>query len=166
MINLFGFGSARRPVADSKIGLVAPVRGVLFPLEEFPDPVFSQGVLGFGYAVHTDDDVVVSPVKGQIFQMFPTAHAFSVRTPEGVDVLVHIGVDTVGLKGNGFRPLKIQGNYVEQGEPVVELENMTALRSALPCLDTAVVVTHSAGLQHGPPRFDAAFGEVVLEMSP
>lgn len=166
MIDLFGFGKAKRVAATSNLSLVAPVRGELFPLEQIPDPVFSHGTLGFGFAVRTADEIVVSPVSGQIFQMLPAGHAFSVRTPEGVDVLVHIGLDTVGLKGNGFLPLKIQGNYVEQGEPVVQLENISALQSALTCLDTIVVVTNSAGLRHSTPRFDATFGETVIEMMP
>ena len=164
MIDLFGFGKTKRPTVGAKLGVGAPVRGVVFPLEQVPDPVFSRGVLGFGFAVHTADEVIVAPVSGQIFQMLPSCHAFSIRTPEGVEVLVHIGLDTVNLKGNGFRALRVQGNFVQRGEAVVQLENAAAIRAAVECLDTMVVVTNSAGITHTDPRFDAVFGEDVLEM--
>ncbi|MDO5076089.1 glucose PTS transporter subunit IIA [Corynebacterium sp.] len=164
MISLFGFGKRRRLAAGNRLGIQAPVRGELFPLEQVPDPVFSRRILGFGFAVHTADDVIVAPVTGQIFQMLPSCHAFSIRTPEGVEILVHIGVDTVNLKGNGFRALRIQGDYVDRGEGVVQLENAAAIRSAVDCLDTMVLVTNAAGMTHNEPRFDAAFGENVLEL--
>lgn len=65
MIDLFGFGKTKRPTAGTKLGVGAPVRGAVFPLEQVPDPVFSRGMLGFGFAVRTADEVIVAPVSGR-----------------------------------------------------------------------------------------------------
>lgn len=130
---MFGFKKASQ--------VVAPVEGTIIPLSEVPDPVFAQGMLGEGFAVETAGDIVRSPVDGEIIVLFPTAHAFAVRTPKGEEVLVHIGVDTVSLKGEGFHALAAQGDQVKAGTPVVQLTDLEALAEKVPSLVTIVVST-------------------------
>ena len=84
--------------------LRAPLSGVIYPLERVPDPVFAQKLMGDGLAIDPIDGTLRAPCAGEIVQLHPAAHALTLRTPEGVEVLLHIGIDTVTLKGAGFTP--------------------------------------------------------------
>jgi sugar PTS system EIIA component len=99
--------------------VLAPVKGRAVPMEQVPDPVFAQLMTGPGAAVDPAREVldVVAPVSGKLFKLYP--HAFVVLTPDGVAVLVHLGIDTVQLKGEGFRLLASEGERVRAGQPVV-----------------------------------------------
>ncbi|WP_137664344.1 PTS sugar transporter subunit IIA [Enterococcus hulanensis] len=82
--------------------LVSPVEGQLIPLSEVSDPVFSEGMMGPGFAVEPMADELYSPVTGIITSIFPTKHAICIKRADGKEVLIHIGIDTVELKGEGF----------------------------------------------------------------
>ena len=86
----------------SKTPVLAPVEGRAVPLEDVPDPVFSQGMVGYGAAIDPPRRVIdaVAPVSGKILKLLP--HAYIVMTPDNVGILVHLGLDTVQLKGEGF----------------------------------------------------------------
>ena len=115
---MFGFGkkkeAAEQPAAEI---YVAPVSGEYLPLAEVSDPVFSQGVMGDGYAVDPTDGVICAPVSGEIALIQDTLHAFMIRTPNGGEVLVHIGIDTVDLGGEGFEGLAKVADKVDAGDP-------------------------------------------------
>src|SRR5690242_10264875 len=99
--------------------VLAPVGGRAVPLQDVPDPVFSQGMVGFGAAVDPPRGVVeaVAPVSGKILKLMP--HAYIVMTPDNVGVLVHLGLDTVGLKGEGFTAHVSQGDEVAAGQLII-----------------------------------------------
>ena len=99
--------------------VLAPVPGRAVPLAEVPDPVFSQGMVGYGAAVDPPRTAVdaVAPVSGKIVQLLP--HAYVIMTPDNVGVLVHLGLDTVQLNGEGFTAHVAQGDTVEAGQPVI-----------------------------------------------
>jgi PTS system glucose-specific IIA component len=99
--------------------VLAPVQGHALPLSEVPDPVFSQGMVGYGAAVDPPRQVVdaIAPVSGKIIKLLP--HAYVIMTAEGVGVLVHLGLDTVGLNGAGFTTHVAQGDTVSAGQPVI-----------------------------------------------
>ena len=99
--------------------VLAPVEGRALPLSEVPDPVFSQGMVGHGAAVEPPQQVVdaVAPVSGKILKLLP--HAYVIMTPDNVGVLVHLGLDTVQLNGEGFTAHVAQGDTVEAGQPVI-----------------------------------------------
>ncbi|MCI5825982.1 MAG: PTS glucose transporter subunit IIA [Arcanobacterium sp.] len=122
---MFGFGK-------KKESFIAPLAGTVVPVTEVPDPVFSGKMLGDGYAVIPSDDAaqitVVAPAAGTLVQVFKTGHAFSMKTTDGVEVLVHIGLDTVGLKGTGFTVLQESGE-VTAGAPIVEVD-LSVVRAA------------------------------------
>jgi sugar PTS system EIIA component len=103
----------------STTSVLAPVGGRAIPLQDVPDPVFSQGMVGFGAAVDPPRGVVeaVAPVSGKILKLMP--HAYIVMTPDNVGVLVHLGLDTVGLKGEGFTAHVSQGDEVTAGQLVI-----------------------------------------------
>ena len=123
-----------KPSEDSlpseKIGtdveLRAPFEGTVVPLSEVPDESFAQGMVGEGFAViPTEIDAfdVCAPVDGTITMVFKTGHAFGMRTEEGLDLLIHIGIDTVELKGEGFTKLAAKGDVVRAGTPIIAVES-------------------------------------------
>lgn len=99
--------------------VLAPVPGRALPLAEVPDPVFSQGMVGYGAAVDPPRTVVdaVAPVSGKLLKLMP--HAYVVMTPDNVGVLVHLGLDTVALKGDGFTTHVRQGDDVTAGQVII-----------------------------------------------
>lgn len=115
--------------AYSDTDVVALGNGVFCPPEEIADPVFSGEVLGQTVAFKLDDGVVVSPVNGTIEMIYPTGHAFGVKMKDQTGLLIHIGIDTVNMDGNGFKTLVKEGDIVKAGQPVVKV-NLDAVRSA------------------------------------
>ena len=103
----------------SSTPVLAPVPGRALPLSEVPDPVFSQGMVGYGAAVDPPRQVVdaIAPVSGKILKLLP--HAYVIMTAEGLGVLVHLGLDTVGLDGAGFTTHVAQGDAVIAGQPII-----------------------------------------------
>jgi glucose-specific phosphotransferase system IIA component len=99
--------------------VLAPVAGRAVPLQDVPDPVFSQGMVGYGAAVDPPRGVIeaVAPVSGKILKLLP--HAYIVMTPDNVGVLVHLGIDTVRLNGDGFTTHVSQGDEVSAGQLVI-----------------------------------------------
>ena len=103
----------------SSTPVLAPVPGRALPLSEVPDPVFSQGMVGYGAAVDPPRQVVdaIAPVSGKILKLLP--HAYVIMTAEGLGVLVHLGLDTVGLDGAGFTTHVAQGDAVTAGQAII-----------------------------------------------
>ncbi|MEU4835305.1 PTS glucose transporter subunit IIA [Streptosporangium sp. NPDC023615] len=99
--------------------VLAPVTGVAVRLGAVPDPVFSEGLVGPGMAIEPDraSGTAVAPIAGTIVKLHP--HAFVVVGDDGRGVLVHLGIDTVQLRGEGFEPLAVEGDRVSAGQPVV-----------------------------------------------
>ncbi len=103
----------------SKTPVLAPVEGRAVPLQEVPDPVFSQGMVGYGAAIDPPRGVIdaVAPVGGKILKLLP--HAYVIMTPDNVGILVHLGLDTVQLKGEGFTTHVAEGDSVTAGQVVI-----------------------------------------------
>ena len=99
--------------------IVSPVDGDIVPLESVPDEVFSAKLAGDGLAIVPRSNTFVAPVAGVISKIFSTNHAFSIRTKNGLEVLVHIGLDTVALNGEGFKRLAKEGESVSVGKPII-----------------------------------------------
>jgi PTS system glucose-specific IIC component len=107
-----------------EMNLVAPSTGKILPMSEVPDEVFAAKMMGDGFALvpsATDVAAVGSPVAGKVTQIFPTKHAIGIQTETGVDVLVHMGLDTVELKGEGFEIVTSEGATVEAGTPLATM---------------------------------------------
>jgi glucose-specific phosphotransferase system IIA component len=103
----------------SKTSVLAPIEGRAVALEDVPDPVFAQGMVGYGAAVDPPRRVVdaVAPVSGKILKLHP--HAYVIMTPENVGILVHLGLDTVRLNGQGFTTRVTEGDKVTAGQVVI-----------------------------------------------
>ena len=113
---MFGF------LRKESSAVAAPVSGRCIRLEEVADKVFSSKMMGDGFAVIPKDDTAVAPVDGEIVMIAETKHAFGIKTKAGMELLVHIGLDTVDLKGEGFTVLAKQGSRVRAGEPVIRFD--------------------------------------------
>ena len=102
--------------------VIAPLSGQPVLLSEVPDEVFSQKVLGDGEAIIPDDGKLYSPVNGEISTVAETLHAYGFTSDDGLEILVHVGLDTVGLKGAGFKPCVKEGDKVKVGDLVAEID--------------------------------------------
>lgn len=101
---------------------LCPANGTILELSNVPDPVFAQKMMGDGFAIELSDGKVVSPMDGEIVTAFPTGHAYGIRNQEGVEVLVHIGLDTVELQGEGFQSNVNVGDQIKQGDCLVNVD--------------------------------------------
>ncbi len=104
------------------VPILSPFTGRVVPLDEVPDPVFAERMLGDGIAVEPVKGIAVSPIRGRLVVMHSAHHAFAVEAESGLKVLVHIGLDTVHLRGEGFEGLAHEGDPVEVGQPIVRFD--------------------------------------------
>lgn len=119
MIFMFNFFKKSKSKGNE---VKAPIKGNLIPLSEVSDDVFSQKMLGDGFAVKPTGQEVVAPVSGTITTLFPTKHAIGIKTVEGLEVLIHLGIDTVELKGEPFKLFVDQGDSVKAGDKLAEMD--------------------------------------------
>jgi phosphocarrier protein FPr len=122
--------------------LLAPFTGPVVPLANVPDPVFAEGMFGDGIGIDPLDGVLVSPCDGTITHLARTNHAVTLRTPEGAEILLHIGIDTVELGGKGFTPKVAQGAEVRAGQALIEFDADYVAQHA-PSLVSVIAVANS-----------------------
>lgn len=129
-----------------KSRIAATQNGECVGLEVVPDPVFSERLLGDGVAVVPEEDEVKAPVDGVVVQVFDTLHAYSIRSDDGLEILVHIGLNTVELGGRGFTPKVKNGDRVTRGE-VLCLADIKFIKEKGYELYTPIVITNSDELK-------------------
>lgn len=120
--------------------IVAPVSGKVIPLEEVADPTFAGKVLGDGFAIVPEDSMIKSPVNGTVELMYETGHAVGLSTDDGKEILIHIGIDTVAMNGEGFHIIAKTGQNVKCGDPLVEVD-FEKIRKAGKSDSVIVIVT-------------------------
>jgi len=123
---------------SKKTDIYAPVAGEIVELSSVPDEVFSAKMAGEGIAIKPSEDIFRSPIDGVITKIFPTNHAFVVSS-NGMDVIVHIGIDTVELKGEGFTRLIKEGERVKAGDPVIQAD-LPLISSRAKSIVTPIVI--------------------------
>ena len=126
------------PAPEGPGDVCAPVAGRVVALADVADPAFSQGMLGVGAGVVPEGDVAYAPVTGTVAAEVKTRHALLVRSEEGAEVLLHVGLDSVALRGEGFRQLVRKGDAVRAGQPVLAFDRALMAERGL---DDTVVVT-------------------------
>ncbi len=99
-----------------------PIDGKIIPLSEVPDEVFAQGMMGQGFAIVPSGNTLYSPIAGKIVSIFPTKHAIGLVTDTGLEILIHVGVDTVKLKGQGFDLLAEEGQFINRGDALLKID--------------------------------------------
>lgn len=142
--------------ARSLVEIVAPLSGVLVPLESVPDPAFAQKLVGDGISLDPTSNELLAPVAGTVSQLHRAHHALTITTDAGLDLLLHIGIDTVTLQGEGFTPLVRQGDRVVIGQPLIRFD-LDRVACTAPSLLTQMLVTNVERVA----RFLPASGLVV-----
>ena len=112
------FGFLKRKVREIK----APVDGQVVALESVKDEVFSQKLVGDGVAIIPMSDIFTAPIDGKITKIFSTNHAYSIQSTKDLEVMVHIGLETVALDGKGFERLANEGDEVKAGDPIIRAD--------------------------------------------
>jgi phosphocarrier protein FPr len=126
----------------SQLRILSPLSGQVWPLERVPDPVFAQKLVGDGLSIDPTDAVLVAGCEGEVASLHAAGHAVTMRTPAGVEVLMHVGIDTVTLQGQGFRPLVKPGDRVQPGTPLISFD-LDYLATHAKSLLTQIVIVNS-----------------------
>lgn len=126
--------------------LLSPLTGRVIPIEEVPDPTFAQKMMGEGIAIDPAEGQVVSPVAGEIVTVFPTKHAIGIRSNEGLEILIHVGIDTVNMNGEGFEVFVSQGDLVKAGDPLLQFDVALVAQKAKSTV-TPIIITNYANLE-------------------
>ena len=137
------FGKAEKAPSFDGNKLYAPLNGRAVPLSDVPDPTFAEGLLGNGIAIIPSDGKVYSPVDGTIETIFDTGHAIYMKSVTGVEILIHLGLETVSLGGAPFTALCKNGDTVKKGQLLLEADLDAIMASGLPII-TPVLVSNSA----------------------
>jgi len=126
---------------NKEVVIQSPFDGEILDVSEVNDPAFSQKLLGDGVAVIPKSNIAVAPCDGKITQIFHTNHAFGITTKEGLEILVHIGIDTISLEGTGFKRLVEVGSEVNKGTGIIEVD-LDYIKSCDKDTITPIVVTN------------------------
>jgi len=150
--------------APGSVAVLAPATGAVIALAEVPDKVFASGAMGAGLGIVPEEDRIYSPIAGTVQAVMKTGHAYGIKSDDGVEVLVHIGIDTVQMKGDGFEPAVTRGQRVEAGALLATVDrakvleagyDTTTLMVVTNTKDLTAVVPLAAGrLTHGVPALD------------
>jgi sugar PTS system EIIA component len=128
---------------ESETTILQPLEGEIVPLDVVPDPVFSQKMIGDGFAINPTNGSVVSPVDGEVISVFPTKHAVSIKSNGGREILIHVGLETVSLNGEGFTAFVSDGQSVQKGQKLLEAD-FQAIKDKVPSIITPVIFTNLA----------------------
>ncbi len=141
---------------DNLQKIISPQTGKCIPIVDVPDEVFSEKILGDGVAIIPNTNEVLSPIKGVIDQVTETGHAFCIKSDDGLDIMIHIGVDTVNLKGEGFKCFVKNGDIVNVGDKLATADIGFIKKMGYP-LHTSLLITNINSVKSMNPYY----GEVV-----
>lgn len=123
------------------LSLAAPLEGEIVPITEVNDPVFSEKMMGDGFAIIPKLGSIVSPVNGTVESIFPTKHAIGIKSVEGYEIIIHFGLETVSLNGEGFEVLVREGQNISVGDNLLKVD-LDGIRKKVPSVITPVVVAN------------------------
>ena len=136
----------QKNISDYEAGkLYAPVSGTYVPLEKVPDATFAEGLLGQGVGIEPEKGMVLSPAEGIVTAIAKTYHAIGITTPDGIELLIHIGLDTVEMNGEGFLSYIEQGQAVKFGQKLMNFDIERIHQAGHPCT-VMFTVTNSSQL--------------------
>ncbi|MBU8907981.1 PTS sugar transporter subunit IIA [Desertibacillus haloalkaliphilus] len=122
--------------------ILSPINGKVIEIEQVPDPTFAQKMMGEGVAIEPADGTVVSPVDGEIIQFFHTKHAIGIRSQTGLELLIHVGLETVAMNGEGFEGHVKEGDKVKVGDKLISCD-LDLIKEKAASTITPVVITNS-----------------------
>lgn len=143
--------------------LVTPISGKVIPLSEVPDPVFAQKMAGDGIAIDSTGDVITAPADGKLSLFFKTNHAIGMTLPNGIELLIHVGIDTVKLNGKGFERLADEGRNVKCGDVLLKIDRGFIISQGY-SLITPILITNTDILKNIKYKtgFNAVAGKNVI----
>ena len=127
---------------NAEIILTAPANGIAVSLENVPDPVFSEKILGDGIAIIPSENEIAAPIDGIICEVTDSLHAIAIESTCGLEVLIHVGIDTVNLKGEGFLALVKKGDKVSRGDKIIKFDPKL-IKSKGYDLHTPIIITNT-----------------------
>ena len=125
-----------------RLEIFAPIEGKVLPLKDVPDPVFNQNMMGEGIAIIPREGNVFAPIEGTVILVAETEHAIGIRAKDGTELLIHIGLETISLKGQGFTSLVKVGEEVSIGQLLVEVD-WTYVQEHAESIITPILITNS-----------------------
>lgn len=155
----------KEEINKKDIEILSPVEGKVIQLSEMDDEAFSSEALGKGVCIIPTGNQIIAPISGEVTNLFPTLHAIGITSDEGVEVLIHIGMDTVNLQGKYFKAYVKQGDHVEVGQKLIEFDREEILKLNIN-LQTPVVITNTASLTDVQPcdDQDVVSGETLMKI--
>jgi PTS system glucose-specific IIA component len=155
------FGFLKRKVREIK----SPVDGQIVALESVDDEVFSQKMAGDGVAVIPMSNVFTAPIDGKITKIFATNHAYSIKSPKDLEVMVHIGLDTVSLDGKGFERLANEGDEVKSGDEIIRVD-LEYIKEHAKDIVTPIIISDESDVKEIDKRMDIVKSQdIVMEVS-
>ena len=127
--------------SGEKMVVKAPIDGIVLPLEQLPDETFAAAILGPGCGIEPTGKTVYAPFDGTVEQVASTLHAVGLTSEDGIEILIHVGMDTVEMQGKGFKALVKVGDKVKAGTPLLKVD-LDAIRAAGHPTATAIIVTN------------------------
>lgn len=123
--------------------IAAPLKGNIHPLSKAQDEAFASGALGQGAMIEPNEEVVVAPFDGTVTALFPTKHAIGLTSKDGIELLIHVGINTVELNGKHFKTFVNQGDSVKKGQKLIEFDKDSISKEGY-LTQTMIIVTNSA----------------------
>ena len=141
---------------NNEIVLKSALTGKIIPIEEVPDQVFSSKMVGDGVAIEPTEGILVAPVDAEVTVAFPTKHAIGLKTKDGIEILLHIGIETVAMKGEGFECFVQQGDQVTVGQKLVAFD-LNLIKEKARSIVSPIIISNSKDMK----SIEKAFGNVT-----
>lgn len=146
MIMMFKKLFGKKEEVEKTIELKAYATGKIVKLEDVPDPVFAQLMMGDGIAIEPAEGKIVSPVNGEVIQVFPTKHAIGIKAVNGAEILLHIGLETVSMNGEGFTTHVMEGDKVKAGDMLVTVD-LELVKQKAKDIVTPLIITNADSIE-------------------
>ena len=155
------FGFLKRKIRE----IHAPADGQVVALESVNDEVFSKKLVGDGVALIPMSDIFSAPIDGKVTKIFSTNHAYSIKSPKDLEVMVHIGLETVALEGKGFERLVNEGDEVKVGDPIIRVD-LLYIREHAKDIITPIIISEDSDVKTIDKRLNIVKGkDVIMEVN-
>lgn len=155
------FGFLKRKAREIK----SPVDGQVVALESVNDEVFSQKLVGDGVAIIPMSNTFTAPIDGTVTKIFPTNHAYSIKSPKDLEVMVHIGLDTVALEGKGFERIANEGDQVKAGDPIIQID-LGYIREHAKDIITPIIISDDSDVKQIEKRLNIVKNQdIIMEVN-
>lgn len=155
------FGFLKRKVREIK----SPADGQVVALESVNDEVFSHKLVGDGVAVIPMSNIFTAPIDGTVTKIFPTNHAYSIKSPKDLEVMVHIGLDTVALEGKGFERIANEGDQVKAGDPIIQVD-LEYIREHAKDIITPIIISDDSDVKQIEKRLNIVKNQdIIMEVN-